>query len=230
MKKTMMALCLLVAINCKAQTITLHHKNYDSQFDTIFCQGVLNDYWQTQAHYNIIKHGAKVNRKAAGKFKQDPLVPVRFQLVTQKDYDDYNKAHPLHKLNIGHEVPAQPMSFDLDALIETFFFGSNTGLQDGYFNQHQWAFVEKEVFEASAQEDSIHVFTGVLVDSSSERVGNGWMPTYYFKVKVMKHQTKAWMGLNSALNTDTDPDDIVVDLDKLKSMIRTYYPNLYIPF
>ena len=224
------ALSLAITVGLFAQTITLHHKNYDSQFDTIFCQGVLNDYWQTQAHYQIIKHGEKVNRKAAGKFKQDPLVPVRFQRVTQKDYDDYNKAHPLHKLNIGHEVPAQPMAFDLDALTETFYFGSNTGLQDGYFNQHQWAFVEGKVFEISAQEDSIHVYTGVLIDSNSVKIGNGWMPDWYFKVAVTKEGKKAWLGLNNETNTDTNPDDIVIDVEALKAKIRAYYPHLYLPF
>ena len=238
------ALSLAITIGAIAQTITLHHKYYDCQFDTIFCQGVLNDYWQTQAHYNIIKNGAKVDRKAAGKFKQDSLVPVRFQLVTQKDYDDYNKAHPLHKLNIGHEVPAQPMSFDLEALKETFYFGSNTGLQDGYFNQHQWAFVEGKVFALSEKEDSIHVFTGVLIDTNSVAVGHGlvwdygncikvghaWMPDWYFKVAVTKEGTKAWLGKNSSENTDTNPDDIVITVEALKAKIRAYYPNLYLPF
>ena len=224
------ALSLAITLGLNAQTITLHHKNYDCQFDTIFCQGVLNDYWQTQAHYNIIKHGAKVNRKTAGKFKQDPLVPVRFQLVTQKDYDDYNNAHPQHKVNVGHEVPAEAMAYDLDAMLETFYFNSNTGLQDGYFNQHEWAFVEGDVFKLSPQEDSIHVFQGVLVDSSSKRIGNGWMPDWYFKVAVTKKETKAWLGRNSEENTDTNPDDIVIEVEKLKAKIHDYYPNLYLPF
>ena len=56
------------------------------------------------------------------------------------------------------------------------------------------------------------------------------MPDWYFKVAVTKEGKKAWLGLNNETNTDTNPDDIVIDVEALKAKIRAYYPHLYLPF
>lgn len=229
-------LCLFIALQIvtgsKAQhTITVKHTYYTVQFDTVFCQGILNDYWQTQAHYNALKTSAKVDRKTCAAFTQDPLVPKRFQVVSQSDYSAYNKENPTHKINCGHLVPFEAMAFDPTAAKETMYFGSNTDFQDGFENQHQWAFTEKGVLDDAESVDSIHVYTGVLVSLlHPKKYHNIYIPDFYFKIEVKKGNISAWLAVNDKSNTSTKPSDAAISIAKLKAIILQYYPKLQLPF
>lgn len=212
-------------------TITVKHTYYTVQFDTVFCQGILNDYWQTTEHCNALKTSAKVDRKTCASFIQDPLIPKRLQLLNQDDYDNYNKANPLHKINVGHEVAFECMAFNPIAAKETMYFNTNTAFQDGYENQHQWALTEKYVLDLSATQDSIHVYQGVLTSfSHPKKFGKAFIPDYYYKVSVEHGKTEAWLAVNASSNTSTKPSDILLDVAKLKTIILQYYPKLKLPF
>jgi DNA/RNA endonuclease G (NUC1) len=233
MKQTLLFLSWLVIItNCEAQhTIEIKHKYYTVQFDTVFCQGILNDYWQTTAHYNALKTTAKVDRKTCAAFTQDPLVPKRFQIVSQSDYNAYNKETPTHKINVGHIVPFEAMAFDQIAAKETMYFGSNTSFQDGFENQHQWAFTEKGVLDDAATIDSIHVYTGVLISlSHPKKYHNIFIGDYYFKIEIKNGVVSAWLAVNDSSNTSTKPSDAAIPIDKLKDIILQYYPQIKLPF
>jgi DNA/RNA non-specific endonuclease len=221
------AMCIFCTLLFGQHTITVKHTYYTIQFDTVFCQGILNDYWQTTAHYNALKTSAKVDRKTCAAFTQDPLVPKRFQIVSQSDYNAYNKENPTHKINCGHLVPFEAMAFDPTAAKETMYFGSNTGFQDGFENQHQWAFTEKGVLDDAAIIDSIHVYTGVLISfSHPKKYHNIYIADYYFKVEIKKGVTSAWLAVNDSTNTSTKPSDAAISIDKLKAIILQYYPKL----
>lgn len=212
-------------------TIQVKHTYYNVLFDTVFCQGILNDYWQTTEHYNALKTSVKVDRKTCASFTQDNLILKRYQLASQSDYDSYNKINTNHKINVGHIVPFEAMAFNPVAAKETMLFNTNTSFQDGYENQHQWALTEKYVLDLSANQDSIHVYTGVLISySHPKKYGKIFIADYYFKVCIEHGKINAWLAVNDRSNTSTKPSDIVIDVVKLKSIILQYYPNLKLPF
>ena len=75
-------LFLLISYVAFTQTVTLEHTYYTCQFDTIFKQGILNDYWQTAAHR--ITPENKVDRKTVATFTQDDLINNEYQPANKK--------------------------------------------------------------------------------------------------------------------------------------------------
>lgn len=231
--KPLTLLLVLTTITVQAQhAIVLKHKYYDVQFDTVFCAGILNHYTQT------ITHATGTNLKRAGsaltEFHADPLVPKRFQTVTKADYASYNaqfKGDKSQTMDIGHEVPYEAMAFDSVAAEETMYLQSNTQFQVSYFNEHQWAFVEKVVLDSIGKLYNAEVYTGVLISfSHPKRWHQAYIPDYYFKVVVYNGIVEAWLGANTSDNRSIKTVDINIPLDKLKSIILQYYPNLILPF
>ena len=218
-------LFILISQVSFAQTITVQHTYYTCQFDTVFKQGILNDYWQTAAHK--ITPQNKVNRKTVATFTQDKLINNEYQLANKKAYQTWNKAYPINKYDVGHIVPFEAMAFDVDAAKETMLFNTNTAPQCNYFNEHEWALTEKVVLDSlGAIYDSVHVFTGVLINDDSKMMGKVYVPDYYFKVAEFDGQQMCWLGLNDATNRDTNHSDIVISKELLMSIIKSYYPNL----
>jgi DNA/RNA endonuclease G (NUC1) len=233
MKKIILIIAIFGYFGTFAQhTIAIQHKYYDVQFDTIFCAGILNHYTQTIEHYNM----ATLKRKGAAltEFHVDPLIPKRFQKVGKSDYASYNaqfKGDKSQTMDIGHEVPYEAMAFDSTAAEETMYFQSNTQFQISFFNEHQWAFVEKVVLDSIGSKYNAEVYTGVLISlSHPKKWHEAFIPDYYFKVSVYNGQTEAWLGSNTPSNKSTKVVDIVLPVQKLKSIILQYYPNLKIPF
>lgn len=208
-----------------SQTITVKHTYYTCQFSTLYNQGILNDYWQTAAHRITAEN--KVDRKTVATFTQDNLIAPTYQIATKKSYQTWNKANATNKYDVGHIVPFEAMAFDKEAAKQTMLFNSNTAPQSSYFNEHQWALTEKIVLDSIGKlYDSVHVFTGVLINEKSNKMGNVFVPDYYFKVAEFAGQSMCWLGVNEASNRDTKPADIVVSKKILLSLVRHYYPNL----
>ena len=208
-----------------AQTITVQHTYYTCQFDTVLKQGILNDYWQTAAH--IITSANKVNRKGVATFTQDNLINKKYQLANKKAYQTWNKANTKNKYDVGHIVPFEAMAFDIIAARETMLFNTNTAPQCSYFNEHEWALTEKVVLDSLGKlYDSIHVFTGVLINAESKMMGSVHVPDYYFKIAEFNGQQMCWLGLNDVTNRDTNHSDIVISKNLLIKIIESYYPNL----
>lgn len=230
----MKLLTLIFAFACflaKGQTVTLNETYFTVQFDTVYHAGILNSYVQTKAHQKAVHATGKIDRATIGGFLEDSLIPKRWQVANQKLYDDYNKAHPKSKINVGHIIPFEPMAYNRNAAKRTMLFCTNTQIQYGYFNQHCWAFVEKIVLDSlGAIYDSMPVYTGVLINAKSARLGAAFIPDYFYKAAVFNGQSMAWLGANTPTNTDTNPNDILIDPSKLRSEILIYYPNLKLPF
>jgi len=225
MKTQFTTLLLLIAHLSFAQTITVQHTYYTCQFDTVLKQGILNDYWQTAEHR--ITPANKVNRKGVATFTQDDLINNEYQLANKKAYQSWNKVNPQNKYDVGHIVPFEAMAFDLGAAKETMLFNTNTAPQSSYFNEHEWALTEKVVLDSLGKiYDSVHVFTGVLINAESKLMGYVYVPDYYFKVAEFEGQQMCWLGLNDATNRDTNHSDIVISKKLLIKLIKTYYPNL----
>ena len=228
MHKILPILTFIVCVNiCFAQTITVQHTYYTCQFDTVFKQGILNDYWQTAEHQITAKN--KVDRKTVASFYQDNLIPKEYQLATKKGYQAWNKANQQNKYDVGHIVPFEAMAFDVNAAKATMLFNTNTAPQSSYFNEHEWALTEKVVLDSlGALYDSIHVITGVLINDDSKKMGDVYVPDYYFKIAEFNGQQMCWLGLNDVTNRDTNHSDIVISKKLLLSIIKSYYPKLNI--
>ena len=219
---TLLIFCAKVSL---AQIVILKHTYYTCQFDTDLNQGILNDYWQTAAHRISPKN--KVDRKGVATFTQDALIDNKYQVATKKAYQAWNKANKDNKYDIGHIVPFEAMAFDITAARETMLFNTNTAPQCSYFNEHEWALTEKNVLDSLGKiYDSIHVFTGVLINNESKMMGSSYVPDYYFKVADFQGGNMCFLGLNDAHNKDTNHNDIRVTKKVLLTFIKNYYPFL----
>ena len=213
-------------------TIEVKHKYYTVQFDTVFCQGILNHYTQTVAHHNSPK--LKRQGSELTTFHKDPLIPAKWQTVSKSDYENYNKQYHGDKHNtmdIGHIVPFQSMSFDSTAVEETMMFSTNTAFQISWFNEQQWKNIETIVFDSIGSKNDCEVYTGVLISySHPHKYNQVYIPDYYFKVVTVNGKQLAWLGRNYLDNTSTKPSDAAIDINKLKSIIFQYYPKIILPF
>ena len=223
MKKLMF---LLIIVNSTfAQTITVKHTYYNCVFDTVFKQGIINEYWQTASHTITAKN--KVDRKTVATFEQDNLIKKSYQIATKKSYQLWNKANQSNKYDVGHIVPFEAMAFDVTAAKETMLFNTNTAPQSSYFNEHAWALTEKVVLDSIGKiYDSIHVFTGVLINKNSKMMGSSFVPDYYFKIAVFNNTNICWLGINNSSNKDTNHNDEIVTKVYLLKLIKQYYPKL----
>ena len=147
----------------------------------------------------------------------------------------------------GHINPYSAFDFDIKAAKESMYL-QNTCPQYFYFNEHQWEGIEQHVikevsltYDKSVRKyvpnhDSVTVYTGVLI--SNNKITDGeksvYIPDYYWKVISYKDGDKvvyeAWLGKNLPDNKDTNPDNIKIDVVKLRSTILGYYPNFKFEF
>jgi DNA/RNA endonuclease G (NUC1) len=218
-------------------TISIQHTYYNIQFDTIQSTELLGYYIQTTAHASA---QPKIPRKGKfARFYPDPLLEGRV-IAGDKQYKAWNKEHPDQTRDRGHINPFSAFNFSEDAALESMYY-SNTAPQASYFNEHQWQAIEQYVLKLSRGSktqppvDSIHVWTGVLIDTlHPKKMNDVFEPDYYWKViSYTKHGqpfSEAWLGVNESSNRNTDPDAIKVDLFLLKELVHKYYPRLKLLF
>jgi DNA/RNA endonuclease G (NUC1) len=238
--KRIFILCFLLCADDSVQaqhTIPVYHTYYTMQFDTIQSAELLGYYIQTTAH--AIAQPKMPRKGKFARFYADPLLKGRVT-ANDKQYKAWNKKNPAQSRDRGHINPFTAFNFAEDAAIESMYY-SNTAPQASYFNEHQWQAVEQYVLKLSRGSktqtaiDSIHVWTGVLIDTlHPKKMNDVFEPDYYWKVisYTLNGQpvNEAWLGVNDSSNLDTDPDSIKVDVFSLKELIRKYYPRLQLDF
>lgn len=237
MRKIFFCFLLYAAPSFAQHTIEIKHKYYTMQFDTIQSAELLGYYIQTTAHSTAWPRMPRTGRFS--KFTNDPLLAGRV-LANDKTYRDWNKENPQRARDRGHINPFTAFDFAEDAALESMYF-SNTCPQAKYFNEHQWQRVEQYVLKLSrgtkteAPIDSIHVWTGVLINTEHpKKMNDVFEPDYYWKVICYKKDglpvTEAWLGLNDDSNRDTNPGSIRADVEKIREMVCRYYPGLVLGF
>jgi len=230
--------------------ITVKHTYYTNYFDTLYNSEIMGKYVQTISNSLItVDTSRNINRKLVAEFKEDPLIPARFETATNEFYSKYNKLHKTDgkMVDKGHENPYSAFDFNEVAASESMYI-QNTCPQFSFFNRHQWEAVEQHVIKQVSlvydenskhykpNQDSITVYTGVLISKNKITDGENhylYIPDYYWKVISYKKggvlTYEAWLGPNT-VNNDTNPDDIKTDVSKLHSFILSYYPNLKLEF
>lgn len=107
-------------------------------------------------------------------FRPDPLVSTGSASLEDYKNSGYDK---------GHLCPAGDMSFDSQAMSETFYL-SNMSPQTPSFNRGIWKKLEDLVRSWSLQEDSLYIVTGPIFINIKDSIGldKVTVPGFYYKV------------------------------------------------
>lgn len=147
-----------------------------------------------------------------GSFHKDPLTDLM-----QADKDDY--AMPFEK---GHLVPCEPMTFNGEAMKETFYY-TNCVPQYEKVNSGRWRTLEKLVNNWTIDNLSLMIFTGNVVTENSPRRGphEVVIPDYCFKI-ILDYQLPEIKALAFLVpNKDeklTAVQDYVKTIDELEAL------------
>ena len=107
-------------------------------------------------------------------FRPDPSVTTGSASLLDYRNSGYDK---------GHLCPAADMSFNAQAMSETFYL-SNMSPQVPSFNRGIWKSLEELVRSWAIQEDSIYIITGPIFTKNNGTIGPDkvTVPGYYYKV------------------------------------------------
>ena len=231
MKKLLWTLFVLLCFsNLSAQhTIHVQYKYYSSEFDTVLKGEILTCYLQTVEHAKA----AGIKRTTVAAFHYDSSLPARYQFSDfDKEYSAWN-TDPKNKDNQydrGHVVPYESQAFNEEAA-KASMSRTNTMPQSKSFNEKVWRMVETIPLDSLAKKGvEVEVWTGVLVNDKSKKMGKMYIPDFYWKVISYGGTKKAWCGINDATNKLTKPISISISLPDIKAKLLQYYPKLKLPF
>jgi endonuclease G len=119
---------------------------------------------------------AVIERK--GTFKPDDI-----NKLAQADDDDYSLISD--KYDKGHMVPCESMTFDCDAMKETFVY-TNCIPQSIKLNRGPWKTLESYINDWAIDNRKVLIFTGNFVSDKSRKVGPNkvYIPDSCFKIVV----------------------------------------------
>ena len=157
-------------------------------------------------------------------FKEDPLIPEHLR-ATKKDYQGSG-------FDRGHLCAAAD-SLSQTAMEESFFL-SNSSPQTPAFNRGFWKKIENHVRGLTKEYRVVHVFSGPLYLSSSERDGKQYVkyevigphqvavPTHFFtlifvELPTKKMMTKAYIVPNKAIDPDTPLKKYLASVEEVES-------------
>ena len=129
---------------------------------------------------------AKLVKKVKRSDKFQPDLTVASGTATNKDYSHsgYDK---------GHMAPAADMSYNSDAMKESFLF-SNISPQKPQFNRGIWKDLEEETRSWSKEYGELYITTGPIFTKIIERIGPDKVavPSGYFKTILVYSRNKYW--------------------------------------
>jgi endonuclease G len=124
--------------------------------------------------YLLTKADSLGTVKRKNNFRPDPLISSGSASLIDYKNSGYDK---------GHLCPAADMSFDAQAMSETFYL-SNMSPQFPAFNRGIWKKLEDLVRSWSFQDDSLYIVTGPIFIKNKDSIGpdSVTVPGYYYKV------------------------------------------------
>lgn len=132
--------------------------------------------------YVLTKDNLVKNFKRKNDFRIDSLVETGTAISKDYKKSGYDR---------GHLLPAADMTYDKEALSETFYY-SNISPQKPYFNRGIWLKMEKEVRKVCEKYDTVWVVTGPVLDGNFETIGEDEVaiPKYFYKVLLIRDNNK----------------------------------------
>jgi endonuclease G len=153
----------------KLTEITLNHTYYEIGFSPTLHIPVWTHYTYTKSQY------LQANLPRKGSFKADPLLPTDAVQANDSDYDA--------RFDKGHMVPCEDMTFDPQAMKETFLY-TNCVPQTTKLNRGRWKNLEALVSTWAYTYESIEIYAGTIQGSSTQTIGpnNIAVPEFCYKI------------------------------------------------
>jgi len=155
--------------------IIIHHKYFSLSYDE---DHELAEWVAYRMHTEKLSAIGRTNN-----YRDDPLIATK----SSSPYDYRNSG-----LDRGHLAPAEDMSFNIDAMSESFYM-SNISPQDPTFNKGIWKRIEAKMRYWSQANDSSFVITGPVLKEPMERIGRNdvSVPKSYYKIMLAYSNGKA---------------------------------------
>lgn len=137
-------------------------------------------------------------------FRIDPLVSTGTAVKADYKGSGYDR---------GHMCPAQAMSFNMDAMSESFYF-SNMSPQSGSLNSGKWRSLETKVRKWAKDKGEIHVVSGPIFKNNIKTIGSNGVtvPGYYYKIIYDPNEAMiAFVFANRKANKSLDKYIVTVD-------------------
>lgn len=117
----------------------------------------------------------------------------------------------------GHLVPASDMSFDENAMEESFYF-TNISPQTAAFNRGGWRLLEKKVRDWTFQFDPVTIITGQFGGKDTIGENNIPVPEYFYKIffEIKSNRAIAFLIPNGKVNGKLL--DYVVSINLLETL------------
>jgi endonuclease G len=159
--------------------------------------------------------------KRKNNFRPDPLISSGSASLIDYKNSGYDK---------GHLCPAADMSFDSQAMSETFYL-SNMSPQVPAFNRGIWKKLEELVRSWSRQEDSLYVVTGPIFIQDKGSIGpdSVTVPGFYYKVIYDPIGDKKMIGfiLPNEKETGKSLSDYTVTVESIEQITKIdFFHNL----
>lgn len=158
----------------------------------------------------------------SNKFKPDPLIETGTAVDNDYKGTGYDK---------GHLCPAADMSWNQDAMNETFYF-SNISPQIPGFNRGIWKKLEEKVREWARKEKTLYIVTGGLLNDSLNTIGvknTISVPNLFYKVILdLEAPEKKGIGfIFSNKSSDFPLSDYAVSIDSVEKLTHIdFFPQL----
>lgn len=156
------------------------------------------------------------------KFKPDPLV----ETGTAVDIDYKNTGY-----DKGHLCPAADMSWNQEAMNETFYY-SNISPQLPGFNRGIWKKLEEKVREWAHKEKTIYIVTGGVLNDSLKTIGvknSVAVPVLFYKIILdVEEPEKKGIAFIFANQFSDDPlSEYAVSIDSVEALTHiNFFPQL----
>jgi len=203
MKKLILISFVFLAFGLNAQTITIKHTNYTSEFDVQKHIPVEVSYWLTKAH-ETCKH-----LKRSNNFAPDPLWPKLTDLQKYYDHSGFDR---------GHNDAAQDNECQGQQVLSESFYFSNMTPQYPSLNRGSWKHLETTIRELAIKDDSIHVWCGSLGEQM-KLGGVVTVPKEMWKVYCDKKTgvIKAYLFYNDKNDTPNKPEGTEVSVQTIEN-------------
>ena len=152
-------------IDTSKTSVTIHHKYYTTEFDTVLYLPIVVKFWLTKDMFNCSEPYERTDN-----FKPDPKLP---------DYTDLEDDYEGTGYDRGHNMDAKDNECDLDGMNESFYY-SNMCPQTTQLNRGKWKRLEEYCRELSSEYDSILIWCGST--PGNKKIKRITIPQYCWKI------------------------------------------------
>jgi endonuclease G len=190
MKKFILFSCLLLtlAVNLSADVVRIQYTAFTAYFDSDLGESRYTVYTLTPKMAQTALDSR--DNRSGMVFRSDPKVNGSFPgtVYAGSGYD------------AGHLTPADDMSFNAQALRESFYT-TNVAPQKAALNRGSWKAAEIAIRKQAAAGKTYTVITGVIIMSPSpNRIGNHGpvIPDLFYKIAIPEDGSapQSWIGIN----------------------------------